>query len=195
VKNLTDSTDKEIIGLYAQRCESAIGETAKRYGAFCFGIAMNILQNKEDAEECVNDAYLAVWNKLTGESPEQPRKFSAFLGRIVRNLSLNRYEARTALKRGGSNTDLLLSELELCLPSPRTVEEETETGEIARTLDEFWATLRKEDRVFFMRRYFYSDTVVQIAKRFGAGESKVKMSLHRTRKKLKTYLEERGIQI
>jgi len=153
---------------------------------------MNILQNVQDAEECVNDTYLKAWNSIP---PEQPRRLAAFLGRITRNLSLNRYESRNTQKRGGKQTALLLSELEACLPTSRTVEDEVDSRSLGQIIDEFLATVNNEDRFYFVLRYWYSETVPKIAKQFGVGQSKVKVSLHRTRKKLKIYLEERGITI
>jgi RNA polymerase sigma-70 factor (ECF subfamily) len=151
---------------------------------------MNILGNRQDAEESVNDAYLAAWNSIP---PERPRKFSAFLGRIVRNISLNKYESRNSKKRGGGNPHLLFSELELCVPTTQTVENEVDDNTLARAIDEFLATLKQADRFYFVLRYWYSETIPQIARQFKVGESKVGMSLHRTRKKLKTYLEEKDV--
>jgi RNA polymerase sigma-70 factor (ECF subfamily) len=156
---------------------------------------MNILQNREDSEEAVNDAYLAAWSSIP---PESPAPLSTYIGRLVRNISLNKYEARNAKKRGGRPEDgsatLMLSELEECIPSARNVEEEVDGNELARTIDEFLATVKQEDRFYFVRRYWHYCSVPEIARQFSVGESKVKVSLHRTRKKLKAYLEERGIQ-
>jgi RNA polymerase sigma-70 factor (ECF subfamily) len=191
---VSNLSDHEIIELYQSRCESAIEETAKQYGSYCLSIAMNILGNREDSDECLNDTWLKAWNSIP---PEQPRVLPAFLAVITRNLSLNKYKARNAQKRSADNTALLLSELESCIPAAHTVEGEVDSKELARTIDAFLATLRHEDRVFFVRRYWHADSVPQIARRFGEGESKVKMSIHRTRKKFKVYLdsaEERGIQ-
>jgi RNA polymerase sigma-70 factor (ECF subfamily) len=188
-------TDHEIIALYLSRTESAINETAAHYGNYCSAIAVNILHDTHDAEECVNDAYLSVWNSIP---PEKPVKFSSFLGRIVRNIALDRYKARNAKKRGGgenSPTMLLLSELELCIPDSRNVEDEADLNELARIIDSFLAEIKQDDRFYFVRRYWHGYTVPKIARQFNAGESKVKVSLHRTRKKLKIYLEERGISI
>jgi len=110
--------DTEILDLYWARSESAISETAQQYGSYCASIAINILRNKEDAEECVNDAYLKAWNAIP---PQRPTVLSSFLGRITRNLSFDKYKARKAQKRGGDETALLLSELEDCIPAARTV--------------------------------------------------------------------------
>ena len=143
-------SDSEIIALYTERSESAIEETAKQYAAYCTTIAMNILHSCEDAEECVNDAYLAVWNAIP---PECPQKFSAYIGRIVRNLSLDRYEKRNAQKRGGSGADLLLSELGDCIPTVLTVERQADSNELSRVIDDFLANLAKEKAAYFLCRY------------------------------------------
>jgi RNA polymerase sigma-70 factor (ECF subfamily) len=183
-------TDSEIIDLYLQRSENAINETARRYGSYCQAIAMNILHNKEDAAEVVNDTYLSLWNLIP---PEHPDPFSTFIGRITRNLSIKKFQARTAQKRGGNNTTLLFSELEFCIPSPRNVEDMVDVNELARAINSFLATVKQNDRFYFVRRYWHTESIPEIANQFNAGESKVAMSLHRTRKKLKIYLEKRGI--
>lgn len=185
-------TDTQIIDLYLARSENAITETSKQYGAYCSAIAMNILQNREDSEECVNDAFLKVWNTIP---PERPAKFLAFLGRIVRNLSLNKYESRKAAKRGSNEIPLLLSELEGCIPSDSRVEKQVEDSELIRIIEEFLSSIKRDDEIFFIRRYWYNDTVPEIVRQFKANEGKVTMSLHRTRKKLKDYLEKRGISV
>jgi RNA polymerase sigma-70 factor (ECF subfamily) len=185
-------TDIQIIDLYFERSETAINETAKQYGSYCTAIAMNILHNKEDSEECVNDTYLKTWNSIP---PQRPTILSSFLGRITRNLSLNKYEARKAKKRGGDEITLLLSELELCIPSVRNVESEADNNDLNEAVNSFLDSIKQEDMIFFMRRYWHVNSVPEIAKQFNVGESKVKMSLHRTRKKLRIYLEERGIAV
>jgi len=185
-------TDIEIIDLYLQRSESAIDETAKQYNSYCSAIAMSILRNQEDVDEVVNDTYLSVWNSIP---PEQPKTFSTFIGRITRNLSLDRHRKKNAQKRGGNETILMLSELESCIPTARSVEDEVDVNILAQAVDSFLSELRQEDRAYFMCRYWYTHSVSQVANQFNVGNSKVKMSLHRTRKKLKIYLEKRGITI
>ena len=184
--------DTKIIDLYENRDESAISMTAGQYSPYLTAIAMNILRNKEDAEECVNDVYLKAWNIIP---PERPQKLSSFLGRIARNLSLNRYESMRAKKRGGSEMTLLLSELELCIPDGTNVEEEVEGKDLKESVNRFLETLNQDDMVYFMRRYWHAQTVPEIARRHDVSESKVKMSLHRTRGKLKTYLEKIGVTV
>lgn len=185
-------TDNEIIELYWVRSESAIQETARQYGAFCKSISMNILKNNEDAEECVNDTYLKAWNAIP---PQRPTMFSSFLGRITRNLSLDRYKARKTQKRSVDGTALLLSELEECIPSNSNVEDEVEIGVLEEMIDRFLSAMGKDDRVFFVRRYWFADSIEGMASRFSVGESKIKTSLFRTRNKLREYLEKEGVTI
>jgi RNA polymerase sigma-70 factor (ECF subfamily) len=178
-------TDKEILDLYEKRSETAISETANQYGAYCTAIAMNILKNKEDAEECVNDAYLNAWNAIP---PARPALFSSFIGRITRNISLNKYKSRKSQKRRGDETALLLSELEACVPAESTVEAEVDMRILEQAIDDFLSALTRNDRLFFMRRYWYNDSVADIARRFSVSDSKVMSSLFRTRNKLKVKL-------
>ena len=185
-------TDIEILDLYQQRDESAIDETAKQYGAYCTKIAMNILHNSQDAEECVNDAYLNAWSCIP---PKRPLPLSTFLGRITRNIAINRHKARKAKKRTADDTALLLSELEGCIPSAVSVEDEFDAAALEGAIEVFLSTLPENDRRYFIRRYWYADTCRDIAKRFGVGEGRVRTNLHRTRSKLKIQLEKEGIVI
>lgn len=184
--------DIEIIELYWQRSEMAIKETDGKYGNYCKSIVQNILHNKEDTEECVNDTWLHTWNSIP---TERPYEFRTWLGRIARNLAFDRYRKMTAKKRGGKEMDVLLSELEDCIPSAQTVEKELEDAELADLINHFLKKQKKENRMIFVRRYYYSDSVKQIAERFGISESKVKSSLFRVRNGLKAYLEREGISI
>ncbi|MCL1865832.1 MAG: sigma-70 family RNA polymerase sigma factor [Oscillospiraceae bacterium] len=183
-------TDSEIIALYESRDESAIGETARKYGAYCRAVAMNVLHSREDVEECVNDAYLKVWNAIP---PEKPRAFPTFIGRITKNLSLDKYKSRNRQKRGGDDFALILSELEACVPSAKNTENEAESRELERLIDDFLSDISKNDRMFFVRRYWHNDSVADIAERYKVSESKVKSSLFRTRGKLKVKLTKEGI--
>jgi RNA polymerase sigma-70 factor (ECF subfamily) len=184
--------DMEIINLYIERSENAISETASQYGGYCAAIAMNILHNREDADECVNDTYLNLWNTIP---PEHPKVFSTFIGAITRNLSLDRYRKSKSKKRGGSYKALLLSELEDCIPSSDNVEEAVDAKELTASIDTFLDTLKKDDMAYFVCRYWYNYSIGEIAEKLNASQGKVKMSLHRTRGKLKNYLEERGISV
>jgi RNA polymerase sigma-70 factor (ECF subfamily) len=153
---------------------------------------MNILHNREDAEEVISDTYMSLWNLIP---PKYPDPFSTFIGKITRNLSIKKYQARTAKKRSGNETALLLSELDSCLPSDFNVENEADFNNLSQEINSFLFALKREDRLFFVGRYWYIYSVPEIAVQFNVGESKIKMSLHRTRKKLKTYLEKRGIMV
>ena len=185
-------TDTEILDLYLERSESAISQTEEKYGSYCFAIANGILKNREDSNECVNEAYLKAWNSIP---PQKPKVFSTFLGRITRNLAFDKYRASNAQKRGGGDTALLLSELEECVPSAKTIESESENNFLKETLNQFLSSIKEEDCVFFVQRYWYSNSIAEIAERHGVSQGQVTMNLHRTRAKLKQHLEKEGIMI
>ena len=182
--------DDRILDLYWARAESAIDETAKKYGRYCFAIANNIVQNSEDAEECVNDAYLKTWDAVP---PQRPAIFRAFLGKIARNVSLNKYKAQKATKRGGDEIALIYDELEDCISSGNPVEAEYESNLVIAAINSFLLSLENESRIVFVRRYWYADSIGAIAARFLMSESKVKSMLFRTRNTLKKYLENEGV--
>ncbi len=182
--------DNIIIDLYWERSEDAISETAAKYGGYCFSIAYNILSNKEDSEESVNDTYLAAWNTMP---PRRPQILAAFLGKMTRYISLDRWKNRTAAKRGGGEVPLLLDELEECVTGTGSVEEEYLRKELVRNINRFLEGLPETDRKVFMCRYWYMDTIEDIAERFGFTESKVTSMLHRTRGKLKKLLVKEGL--
>ncbi|MBR4290403.1 MAG: sigma-70 family RNA polymerase sigma factor [Oscillospiraceae bacterium] len=184
--------EKEIIDLYWLRSERAIEETAHKYGRFCYSIAYNILFNQEDSEECVNDTYLHAWNAIP---PRRPNKLSAFVGKITRNLALKQYEKYTAAKRGGGQAPLALEELSECISSPDCVERCLDERMLVEALNRFLKGLPIEPRRIFLHRYWKLDSVSEIAREFGFSESKVKMSLMRTRGKLKNFLEQEGIEL
>lgn len=180
--------DEKIIELYFNRSEAAIEETSQKYGSYCRAIANNILGSYEDAEECENDGYRVLWERIP---PERPAYFKGFLGRIVRNLALNRYDYNTAKKRNGK-FQVVLSELEECIPSKISLEQQVEEREISKEITLFLKSIEKEKRIVFVRRYWFSDSIEDIALGFGISESKVKSILFRTRKKLKIHLEREG---
>lgn len=182
--------DQEIIGLYWARDQRAIGETAEKYGTFLSAIARNILRSADDAEECVNDTYLRAWNAIP---PARPSAFRAWLGRVARNLSLDRWKQSAAARRGGGEPELLLGELEDCLPAPRGVERHLEDRELAALISAFLRELPTESRIMFLRRYWYGETVVEVAHRLGCTQGKVKSSLFRTRNALRAYLEQKEV--
>lgn len=184
--------DGKIIDLYWQRSEAAITETESKYGRYCNYIACNILHNAEDAEECVNDTYLRAWGAMP---PKRPERLSAFLGKITRNLSLNKYEKYTAEKRGCGQVPLVLEELHGCIPSADNVEQAIEDEALAAVFNRFLGDLPFEVRRIFMRRYWYFSPIKEIAADYGIGESKVKMTLLRARNELKQILEKEGIMI
>ncbi len=184
--------DEQIVALYWQRDEAAITETENKYRRFCFSIADGILRSGEDAAECVNDAFLAAWNAIP---PHRPEKLSAFLGKITRRLALKKRRNRSAEKRGGGSVDVSLDELEACIPSGQTVDESMDLTVLTEILNDFLAALPEEERRVFLRRYWYFDSVGEIAARFGFGESKVKMTLKRTRDKLRARLQKEDVWI
>ena len=182
--------DSDIVELYWQRNEAAIAETARKYGSYCHSIAQNILACHEDSEECVNDAYLAAWNSIP---PARPAQLAAYLGKLVRNLSINRYKANHAEKRGGGEFALSLDELDDCIPDP--VAEEQSAEQLGQLISDFLHTQPERARQVFVRRYFYNDSISDIAHSFGLTASAAKSLLHRTRMGLGRYLGERGINI
>jgi len=183
--------DEQIITLYWDRSESAIAETAAVYGRYCHKIAMNILANNEDAEECVNDTYIRAWSSIP---PERPNKLSAFLGRITRNLALNVWEKHRAEKRGGGQFDVVLSELEeLLSDAGSSVERQIEATSITESLNRFLTEQSDVNRRLFVRRYWHTDKLVEIAVDMGMSVSKAKSILFRMRKNLKIHLEQEGI--
>ena len=182
--------DNAIIELFFDRSEQAIRELDGKYGKVCHSLSYNILHSSQDAEECVNDAYLGTWDAIP---PARPNPLLAFLCRIVRNLSLMRYHADKAAKRGGGSYTVALEELEGCLASPRTVEGDMEEQELIQLIEDFLETLSPENRVILMRRYWFSDSYGEIAARTGLTEKNVSVRLTRIRKQLRNYFEERGV--
>ena len=182
--------DHAIIELYWERAEDAISKTAAKYGGYCYTIAYNILSNNEDAEESVNDTWLAAWNTMP---PRRPKLLAAFLGKMTRYISLDRWKNRTARKRGGGEVPLVIEELEECISGEDSVEKEYLQKEFAKSLNQFVEDLPDVERKVFLCRYWYMDSIETIAERFGFSESKVASMLHRTRGKLRKMLEQEGI--
>lgn len=183
--------DTKILELFWARSQEAVSAVTERYGALCRAVAGNILANPRDAEECVNDVWLAAWNAIP---PARPERMGAFLARMTRNIALDKLDYNKALKRNGE-LDLALSELEECLGSRSGVEERVEAGQTADAIDAFLRTLPREQRWVFLRRYWYADPIAEIARRGGMSQGKVKSMLFRTREKLKVYLEQEGIAV
>ncbi|MBR3059418.1 MAG: sigma-70 family RNA polymerase sigma factor [Oscillospiraceae bacterium] len=184
--------DSRIIDLYWARSEEALSETARKYGRYCHSIARNILNNDEDAEECVSDAYLRAWNAIP---PARPARLQTWLGRIVRNLSLNKREKALAEKRGAGQLPLILDELAECIPDGPDGEALTESILIRDVLDRFLEALPPEARKIFVRRYWYLSSLGEIAEEYGISEGSAAVSLLRTRMKLKSVLEKEGIHL
>ena len=181
--------DEKIIALFFERSEQAIAELDRKYGAACRSVSFHILGNREDAEECVNDAYLGAWNAIP---PAKPHPLLSFVCRIVRNVSLKRYEYNTAVKRN-SHYDLTMEELEDCLASSSTVESELAKQELTALIEAFLDTLSREDRVIFLRRYWFAEPYNEIAEKVGLSEKNVSVRLVRIRKRLRSYLSEREV--
>ncbi len=178
--------DKAIVELYWQRSERAISETAKKYGGYCYTIAYNVLASREDAEESVNDTYLAAWNRLP---PNRPSVLGVFLGRIARNISISRWRSRSAAKRGGGEILLALEELTECASEGQDPEAAYLRRETTALLNAFLDSLAKDERNVFLRRYWSLDPIARIAQDMGFSQSKVKSMLHRSRGKLRAMLE------
>lgn len=183
--------DRKIIELFFDRSEQAIVELSNKYGDICQKVAVNILKNINDAEECVNDAYLGAWNTIP---PQKPNPLLTYICRIVRNISIKKYHQNTAKKRN-SFYDVALDELEDCLPSASSVEDEINANELSILFDYFLDTLDQANRVMFVRRYWFSDSISDIAAMFNTSNHNVTVRLSRTREKLKQYLVEKGVQI
>ncbi len=184
--------DFKIVQLYWERDQSAITETAAKYGNYCTSIARNILGNRKDAEECVQDTYMNAWNSMP---PHKPNVLSAFLGKITRNLSFDRYKYNNADKRGGNEISAVLDELSECVSGKNNVEQEIEYKELVKAIDTFLATLSSEKRSIFVCRYWYTDSIAEIAKQFHMRENTVSMTLSRIRANLQKYLRERGYEL
>ena len=181
--------DERIVALYWERSEEAIRQTQSKYDNYCMGIAGRILSNHEDARECVNDTYLAAWDAIP---PQRPAVLSTFLGKLTRRISIDRWRALTADKRGGSAVTVALEELEACIPGGTDPVKEVEAKELARAISGFLRTLPYIQRKVFLMRYFEMADLPQIQEEFQISNSKAKSMIHRTRKKLKTYLQEEG---
>ena len=183
--------DRQIIELYWERDEEAIRETDAKYGRLCQYIAQNILVSPEDAEECVNDTWLGVWNAIP---PQRPSRFSAFVGRITRNLALKRFDYLNAAKRS-SETVRSLEELGDCVSGRASVEDELENRRVEEAIDAFLWSLEEEKRTVFIRRYWYFDSIGVICRHTGWSQSKVKSMLYHTRQKLRDHLESEDIEL
>ena len=185
-----DTEDQKIIDLYWNRSENAITETAVKYGRYCTSIAYGILKSREDAQECVSDAYLMAWNAIP---PRRPADLGTYLGKITRNLSIDRLRTRSREKRGGGEVDVALEELEDCIAGSDTAEGTLQRKELQAALNRFLETLPERERAFFVSRYWYLRSVGEIAEKTGLSAGSVKTQLCRTRKKLRFFLEKEDL--
>ena len=181
--------DEKIIELFCERSEQGIQELDIKYGKVCHRLSNNIVNNRQDAEECVNDAYLGAWNAIP---PAHPDPLLTYICKIVRNISLKIYYRKEAAKRSSHYT-VAMAEIEACIAAPDTVEAEIEARELARIIESFLDTLTIENRVIFMRRYWFSDSCKDIAEFVGLTEKNVSVRLTRIRQKMKDYLIEREV--
>ena len=181
--------DEKIIDLFFNRSEKAIQELDIKYGKVCHKLSYNILNNKQDAEECVNDAYLGAWNAIP---PTRPNPLLSYIVKIVRNISLKIDWRKEAAKRSG-HYKIALEEIEGYITDQKTVEDEIEARELARIIEEFLDTLTVENRVIFMRRYWFADSYKDIAELVGISEKNISVRLTRIREKMKQYLIEREV--
>lgn len=183
--------DSEIIDLFFERSENAIVQLSDKYGSVFMKESMNLVNNRADAEECVNDAYLSVWNAIP---PQKPESLLAFVCRIVRNLSINRYNRNNARKRKG-NYDLCIEELEKCIASQKSIDDEISEAELSSCIDKFLSSLNEEDQMIFVRRFWYLDAYEDISKASGIKEGTVRVRMSRIKARLKVFLEKRGVVI
>ena len=186
--------DHQIVDLFFNRREAAIGEASNKYGGRMLLTAMNILQSRQDAEECLNDALLKAWESIP---PVRPMILGAFLVKISRNLAINKYRSKSAAKRGGGETSIMLSELEDCIRAGNGTEPEKayEAAQLTAAINTFLASMNQTARVAFVLRYFYGESIAGICERFEMSESKIKSLLFRTRKKLAEYLKKQDINV
>ncbi len=184
--------DNKIIDLYWARSQQAVEESETKYGSYCRAIARGILSLEEDAEECVNDTWLHAWNAMP---PQRPNILSAFFGKLTRNLSLDRWRRERAAKRGGSQVEAALHELEDCLPDRRTPDDALDASETAALISAFLRAQPELDRRLFVRRYFHMESLAALGERFGLTQGQIKSRLHRTRQKLKLALEQEGVAV
>lgn len=181
--------DGKIVELYFKRDEQAIRETDDKYGAYLLKISLNILGSTPDGEENVNDTYMKTWTSIP---PSRPKNLAAFLGKICRNLALNKYKAKYADRRAVNEYARSVDELDDCTPQVSGVDDELLTAELTKSINEFLYSQKKEIRNVFVCRYFFCDSVENISKRFGYSQNKVKSMLLRARGRLKLHLEKEG---
>ena len=184
--------DNEIIDLFFARDPQAIQAAKDTYGGYCGYVVGNLLQNRQDREECLNDTWLHAWNAIP---PSRPQHLGPFLGKITRNLALNRIRREQTQKRGGSVVQVAMEELSECIPAGGDTFDALEEKRLTQLLNTFLAGLPQEKRVAFVQRYYYGTSIMNLAGQLRCSESRVKSMLHRTRKQLRTFLEQEGIDL
>lgn len=184
--------DNKILDLLWARDESALDQVKQKYGRSLHKVANNILSSTHDAEECVNDTLHRAWEAIP---PKRPAFLGAYLSKITRNLSLKRWRAAGAIKRGSGQADLMLRELTQAIPLPRTTEDEFEYSQTVGAINTYLRGMDTNARVIFIRRYFFGDSIADISRQFKSSESKIKSMLFRARQKLKIHLEKEGVVI
>lgn len=181
--------DQEIIALYWKRCESAIAHSQEMYGDYCFSVAYHILENQEDCEECVSDTWLHAWNAIP---PSRPNALRMFFAKLTRSLAFDRWRNRSAHKRGGGQLPLVLDELSECIASEESTEETVIAKELEQSICSFLHTLQERERDVFLRRYFFTESLEEIASAYDMTRNHVSVVLSRTRKQLKNHLIKEG---
>lgn len=181
--------DVQIVKLYWERDPQAISKSKEKYGIYCFSLANHILENREDSEECVNDTWLAAWDRMP---PHRPTALRMFLAKITRALAFNRFKANSAQKRGGGQLPLVLEELAECVAGSEDVSGQVEAQELGRCVREFVDNLPSREGDVFLRRYFFTESIREISQAYGMTENHVSVTLSRVRKKLRSHLEQEG---
>lgn len=182
--------DRQIVQLYWDRDETALTETAQAYGSYCHAIAYRILQSEQDAQECVNDTYWKAWNSIP---PQRPQRLATYLGKITRNLSINRLDGNRARKRGNGQLPLALEELEECIPSGDSMDTLADEIVLSDAISHFLRAQPQTERRIFVGRYWHMYSVAELAQNYGMRQSTVASLLLRMRKRLKAYLEKEDI--
>lgn len=191
MKNGAYMEDRELVALFWARSQDAVPETARKYGTFCLSVARNFLDSPEDAEKCVNDVWYEAWTSIPTQKPDNLR---TWLGRAVRCSAIDRFRKNSAEKRSRAVT-VMLEELEESVPSADSVEKVAESHEIACSIEQWLRTLDREDRILFVRRYWYGDSLGVLAEKYGESESRLAQKMFRLRKSLKAALEKEGIEV
>ena len=183
--------DKQIIELYFKRDEAALSETQDKYGKYCLKIAGNILEDIEDSKECVNDTWIMAWNKIP---PLVPVSLKAFLGKVVRDISLSKYRENHAKKRYSAMT-VMLDELEECIPSGINIEDQAIKRELIGLVNDFLESIKPDDKAIFVRRYYFGESVKNLAEEIGCSENRMTQRLLKLRRKLKAFAEKGGYEL